>query len=117
MIKLAADEDLDNYLLRALFRRKPDLDIVRVQDASLTSADDDVILDWAASEDRVLVTHDVQTMTAQAYARIRAGKLVAGVFIVRRNVPMSVVIEDILLLNEASLPGEWQNQVRYIPLR
>lgn len=116
MLKLAADEDLDNYLLRALLRRKPDLDIVRVQDVGLSSASDEVVLEWAASEGRVLLTHDAQTMTGQAYSRISTGKRMAGVFIVRRNVPMSLVIEHVLLLAEASLPEEWENRVGYLPL-
>lgn len=32
MIQLAADENLDNDILRGLQRRFPDLDIVRIQD-------------------------------------------------------------------------------------
>jgi predicted nuclease of predicted toxin-antitoxin system len=74
MLRLATDEDLDNYLLRALLRRKPDLDIVRVQDAGLSATSDDRVLEWAASENRVLLTHDVNTMTRQAYSRISEGK-------------------------------------------
>lgn len=40
-----------------------------------------------------------------------------GVFEVNRTVPIGVAIEDILLIVECSLPGEWENQVRYLPLR
>lgn len=32
MIPMASDEDFNNAILRALFRRSPGLDIVRVQD-------------------------------------------------------------------------------------
>ncbi len=51
MLKLAADENLNNDVVRGLLRRRPDLD------------------------------------------------------------------EDILLLAECSLEGEWEGQVRYLPLR
>ena len=35
MLRLATDEDFNNRILRGLLRRKPNLDIVRVQDAGL----------------------------------------------------------------------------------
>jgi hypothetical protein len=40
-----------------------------------------------------------------------------GVFEVSRDVPLRTAIEDILLLAECSLEGEWEGQVRYLPLR
>jgi len=30
---------------------------------------------------------------------------------------MTVVIQDLRLIAEASEPGEWEGQVRYLPLR
>ena len=36
-MKFLADENLDNNILRGLLRRKPDLDIVRVQDVGRTN--------------------------------------------------------------------------------
>ncbi len=33
---LAADENFNNDIIRGLLRRKPDLDIVRIQDVGLT---------------------------------------------------------------------------------
>jgi|GEM_PF-3130096 len=35
MLRLAADENFNNDIVRSLLRRKPDLDVVRVQDVSL----------------------------------------------------------------------------------
>ena len=43
MIGLAADENLDNDIVRALRRRVPDVDIVRAQDAGLSGRDDPTI--------------------------------------------------------------------------
>ena len=69
MLRLAADENFDNDILRGLLRRQPNLDIVRVQDIGLRGADDMDVLAWAAGERRVLVTHDAATVTRHAYAR------------------------------------------------
>ena len=117
MLRLAADENFNYDIVRGLLRRKPDLDIVRIQDAGLSGADDLALLEWAAREGRILLTHDVSTMTHFAYERIRAGKPVPGIFAVSRDLPPGSVIEDILLLAEYSLDAEWEGQVRYLPLR
>lgn len=117
MLPLAADENFNNAIVRGLLRRNPDLDIVRVQDVGLSGADDRTILDWAASAGRVLLTHDVSTITRYAYERVEARLPMPGVFEVSRKVPIRAAIEDILLIAEYSLEGEWEGQVRYLPLR
>lgn len=117
MLRLAADENFNNDIVRGLLRRRPDLEIVRVQDVGLSGADDPTILEWAAGEGRVLLSHDVSTLTRYAYGRVEAGKRMPGIFEVDRNVPTGVVIEDIMLIAECSLEGEWEGQVRYLPLR
>lgn len=70
MLKLLADENFDNTILRGLLRRQPDIDIIRVQDTELYGANDSTVLAWAAKENRILLTHDVATITRYAYERI-----------------------------------------------
>jgi hypothetical protein len=117
MLRFLADENFNNDILRGVRRRNPAVDLVRVQDEGLSGADDPTILEWAAKAGRVLLTHDVSTMTRYAYDRVREGKTMPGVFEVNRGVPVATAIEEILLLAECSLPGEWEGQVRYLPLR
>jgi predicted nuclease of predicted toxin-antitoxin system len=117
MLLLVADENFNNDIVRGLLRRKPDLDIVRIQDVGLSGADDSVILEWAAQENRILLTHDVSTITKYAYQRIQVGKPMPGIIEVSRSVPIGIAIEDILLLAEASRDDEWEGQILYLPLR
>ena len=117
MLRFLADENLDNDILRGVLRRNPDVDLVRVQDVGLQGADDPTILEWAASENRVMLTHDVETMTHYAYERVKKDLPMPGVFEIRQGAPTGTIIEDILILAECSLPGEWEGQVRYLPLR
>ncbi|MBI4573067.1 MAG: hypothetical protein HY713_07240 [candidate division NC10 bacterium] len=51
------------------------------------------------------------------FARVQAGLRMPGVFQIGRNIPIGVAIEDVLLLVEYSREGEWEGQVRYLPLR
>ena len=117
MLRWLADENFNNDILRALFRRDPTLDIARAQDVGLSGVEDSALLAWASEAMRVLLTHDVSTITGYAYDRVRNGERMPGVFEVSRDVPIRVAVEDILLLTECSRPDEWEGQVRYLPLR
>ena len=117
MVRLAADENFNNDIGRGLLRRRPHLDILRVQEVGLSGADDSTVLEWAAREGRVLFSHDISTLTRHAYERVEAGKRMPGVFELGHQVPTSVAIEDIMLIADCSLEGEWEGQVRYLRLR
>jgi hypothetical protein len=117
MIALAVDENFNNDILRGMLRRKPTLDITRVQDHGLAGKTDAEVLEWAAKNNRVILSHDVSTLTTDAYARVEAGESMPGVFQVPRSVPLSVAIEQLLLIAECSLAAEWEGQVRYLPLK
>ncbi|MBI4506289.1 MAG: DUF5615 family PIN-like protein [Chloroflexi bacterium] len=116
MLRLASDENFNNDIVRGLLRRKPEIDIVRAQDAGLAGRDDPTVLEWAAGEGRVLLTHDVTTITRYAYERVQAGLPMPGVFEVSPGVPAGRAIDDLLLLAECSLEGEWDGQIIYLPL-
>ena len=116
MLLLVSDENFNNDIVRGLLRRNPSLDIVRVQDVGLRGEEDPVILEWAAQEGRILLTHDAATMAHFAYERVRAGKSMPGVIEVPDDLPIGDAIEDILLIAEYSDKGEWESQVVYLPL-
>ena len=111
MLLLVADENFNNDIVRALLRRKPNLDVVRIQDVGLSGADDPAVLEWAARENRVLLTHDVTTITKFAYERVEAGKRMSGVIEVSRSVPLGAAIDDILLLAKISNDREWEGHL------
>lgn len=117
MLRLAADENFNNDIVRGLLRREPQLDLARIQDAGLSGADDPTVLAWAAQENRILLTHDVTTITRYAYERVENGEAMPGVFEINQVAPVGLVIEDLILLATVSLEKEWQNRIGYIPLK
>ena len=116
MLRFAADENFNGAIVRGLIRRNPSLDIVRVQDVGLSGADDASVLEWAADQRRIFVTHDISTLAKHAFDRVAAGQPMPGVFEVRSVVPIGQAIDDLILVAECSLEGEWEGQVRYLPL-
>lgn len=115
-IRFLADEDFDNDILRGPLRRNPGLNIVRAQDVGLGGKADPQVLEWAARQNRVVLTHDVSTMTVHAYKRIDIGLPMPGLFAVSQSIPIAQAIENITLIAECSVEDEWVNQVRYLPL-
>ena len=116
MLRFAADENFNGDIVRGLLRRNPKLDIVRVQDVGLSGADDPSVLEWAADQRRIVVTHDISTLAKHALDRVFAGRPMPGVFEVRSVAPIGQAIDDLILLAECSLEGEWEGQVRFLPL-
>lgn len=117
MLRFVTDEDFNRSITRGVLRVRPDVDLVRVQDVGLRTQADAIVLNWAAAEDRVLLTHDVQTMPAYAYERVRNLLPMPGVFVVPQDAAIGRIIEDLILLVECSREGEWEGQVHYLPLK
>lgn len=115
-LRFATDENFDHTILRGLLRKQPDLNIVTIQSAGLSGSTDAEVLEWAATEQRALLTHDVSTITRFAIDRIRDGKPMSGVVEVGSNITIGNAIDDILLLDCAS-PEELKNMIVYLPLR
>ncbi len=115
-MKLAADENFDYTIIRGLLRRQPGLDIVLIQDVGMAGADDQSVLEWAASDNRVLITHDAQTIPKFAYARVEQGKPMPGVIVVPQSMAIGDAIEELVLIIECCTEGELVNRVLRLPL-
>ena len=116
MLRLLADENFSNDIVRGVLRRHPSIDLVRVQDVGLRETDDRLILEWAAKEGRLVLTHDANTMPGFAKDRILANQAMAGLFVVGQEASLAAVIDDLLLLAECSDTSEWNQQIVYLPL-
>lgn len=116
MLKLVSDENFNGDILRGLYRRRPDLDIVRVQDVGISAIPDPNVLAWAAGEERILLTHDRDTIPNFAYGRVHAGQQMPGVFLVSALMPVGQAIDEILLAVDCLTPEECRSFVRFFPL-
>jgi predicted nuclease of predicted toxin-antitoxin system len=115
VIRLLTDENFDGDILRGLVRRMPSLDVVRVQDVGLTETPDPTILAWAAAEERVLLTHDFDTVPGFAYDRVRSGQSMPGVFLVCDQMPKGQAIDELLLAIGCYVADDCKDMV-YLPL-
>ena len=116
-LRFLVDEDFDHDILRGLKLREPTLDLATLRERQMLGREDPQVLELAAKEGRVLLSHDKTTMRHFAMDRLREGKRMPGLLLVHRDAPMGRVIEDILLIALASLEGEAEGRVFFIPLR
>ena len=93
-------------MVRGLIRREAALDIVRAQDAGLSSVDDLALLAQAAAQNRILIAHDASTLIAEwpAANTYPACLRCAAPFPFRLSLRRSC---------SCSNQGEWEGQVRY----
>ena len=116
MLALLIDENLNHRILRGLLRSVPHLDYRLATAAGLKGADDPAVLELAAKENRVLVSHDLRTMPKHAYERVKTGRPMPGVIAVPDDLPIGRVIEDLAVFAECAVPAELRSLVIYLPL-
>ncbi len=115
MLRVFIDQDFDHDILRGLRLRIPELDAMTAHEAGFGRTSDPEILEWAAQQRRVVITHDRNTMPRYAYDRVRAAMPMPGVFVVSRELPVGKAIAELQVLIECSIEGECDHLVVFVP--
>ncbi len=114
-VRFQADADLNQIIVRATLRREPSIDFRTAHAAKLEGLDDNKVLELAADEGRVLVTHDRRSMPKH-FADLISSKTSAGVVIISQKLPISQAVEDLVLIWAATEAEEWINRILVLPL-
>jgi len=115
-VKYLFDEDLNGRIVRGVRRRISEVDSRTVQEADLSEASDPAVLDWAAAQGRVVITHDHRTMRSCAEDRLKAGRPMTGLILVPQTTPLGLIISDLVLIAEATTADEWNGIIIFLPL-
>jgi Domain of unknown function (DUF5615) len=115
-VKYLFDEDLNGRIVRGVRRRILDLDSTTVQEADLPEASDPAVLDWAAAQGRIVITHDHRTMRPCAEDGLKAGRPMAGLILAPQTAALGQVIDDLVLIAEATTAEEWIGTIVFLPL-
>jgi predicted nuclease of predicted toxin-antitoxin system len=114
--RFLADQDFNEHIIRGVLLREPEIDFVRLRDVGLEKGCDAEILAYAAAERRILVSHDVNTMSAAANRRLAVGQPISGLLLIHQLTPLASGIDNLVLIWTASEAEEWLNQVCFLPL-
>jgi len=111
--KILMDEHVASAITIGLLARG--IDVRTVQGESMDAADDPVVLDFAASVDRVVFTNDSDFL-AIACERQRRGMYFRGVVYARLKwVSIKQCVDDLELIAVAGSADEFENRVHYLP--
>ena len=113
-VRFQADADLRQAIVTGVIRRQPKLDFQSANEAKLEGLKDREVLEIAAREGRVLVTHDRKTMPTE-FGNFIISQSSSGVLIVSQDLPVREAIDAIILVWEASTAEEWINQIMSVP--
>jgi len=113
--RFLADHDFNEHILDGVLRREPAIEIVRAREVNLQDRPDSELLEFAAGRQLLILSHDVNTMPAAAYARIESGASLTGLLMVQQSQPISAIIEDVVSIWSASELEEWTGLVCFLP--
>jgi hypothetical protein len=114
-VRYQADADLNEDIVAGVRRRAPAIDFQTAHEGRLEGLDDAEVLAVARREGRILVSHDRRTMPGQ-FGRFVASNESPGLFVVSQRADLSSIIEELILVWEASEAEEYVNSIRALPL-
>jgi hypothetical protein len=114
--RFQADNDLRSSIRTGVLRHEPSIDFQSAHAAKLDSVPDAEVLRLAMVQDRILISHDENSMPAHFGAFLAGGNRSPGVLLVPQVAPVGRVIESILLVWIASDAAEWINRIAWLPI-
>jgi hypothetical protein len=113
--RFLADENFRGDIVKGALRAEPAMVVSTVHDHGLSGASDPTLLEFAARNDLIVLTHDFKTMIADAYRRIAEGKRMTGLFAIEQAANARPIIDFLVLTWAASDSSEWHDVVEYPP--
>jgi hypothetical protein len=114
--RFLADHDLRNAIVRGVRRRVPEAQFLRVRDFGLEQASDDEVLAFASEHGYIVVSHDVNSMSAAAKRRNEAGQAMHGLFLSPQRIAIRPVIDSLTFIWRESEAEEWIGIMQFLPL-
>jgi hypothetical protein len=116
MLRLFFDHDFNHDILRGLLKRIPDLDFVTPAQLGKITESDANHLVWALENERVVISHDVNTMSDAANRKLKNGEPIFGLILVPQLMPVGDAVNELEIIILCSDENEFENLVKYLPL-
>jgi predicted nuclease of predicted toxin-antitoxin system len=115
MVRLLGDENFNDNILQGVLDHSSAIVFLRVRAAGLESKTDDVVLEWAAENGYVVVSHDANTMIHEANKRIQAGLSCPGLLIIKVQMPYREAIDELVMAAICGDPADFRDLVIHLP--
>jgi hypothetical protein len=114
-LRFLADADLNEAIVTGVRERESALDFMTATEANLKGRGDPEVLEFAASQGRILVSHDTSTMPVHFSERVNSGAASPGVLLVRQRASVGQIVDALVLVWSASWARDWAGQIHYLP--
>jgi predicted nuclease of predicted toxin-antitoxin system len=114
--RFLADHDLNEAIIDGVLRRDPHIEFIRARSVGLAGRLDPEVLEYAAGDGLIIVSHDVNTMPAHATDRLARGDPIPGLIMIRQSLPLADAINNLTLIWSASESEEWAGLIVFLPL-
>ena len=114
--RFLADHDLNEAIVDGVCRREPAVEFTRAREVGLARRPDPELLEYAAALGLIVASHDVNTMPAHASERLARRLTLPGLRVVRQTLPLSIAIDQLVMVWSASEAEEWADVIEFLPL-
>lgn len=117
--RFLTDMNFNWHIVAGLKRRAPSLDLMTVQDLGFQRMPDPELLVEAQALDRILLTHDINTMPrhfAHFLSGLSGDQHSPGIMLIPQDLPVGVAIQALYELWACSGHEEWRGLFTYVPL-
>ena len=109
------NHDFNENLPRGVERLEPGVEFLRLRDIGYEEKSDPEVLEYAGQHGWIVLSHDVSTMSAAAFARISNGQTMCGLLLANQTSHLGPIIDDLLLIWADSELEEWRDRVFFLP--
>lgn len=114
--RFQADADLHADIVTGVLRREPTIAFQSAQERLAEAMTDLEVLALSAADDRILISHDVNTLPKHFRDYVANSDVSPGVFLIPQALPLSRAIDELVLIWSASEAEEWRNLLVWLPL-
>ncbi len=112
------DENVPPAVLQFLRQREPEIRTYAINDgvAPPKGTPDSEILHWIEEHDCLLITNNRSSMPVHLRDHTQQDRHVLGIIQLPRLMSIPLIVENLILIWEAGSPGEFRDQLIYLPL-
>ena len=116
--RFLVDECVPHALTRGLRRRLPDVSVLHVgePDSPAKGTSDAELLEFCEQQHRLFITADKATVPDCVRLHIESGRHTWGVFVVGSDTSIGRVLDELMLVCEASKSREWVDVLCFLPM-
>jgi hypothetical protein len=117
-LKYLMDENVIPAYAKQLRRKRSDLVIWTVGSVGTPGFGtlDPEILIWCEEHDFILVTNNRKSMPRHLVDHLAEGRHMPGIFLLNLDLSIGQNIDELILIADGSLDGEYQDQIIHLPL-